>query len=180
MLTIPDKAACTSISAVTLVPLTPKCYRPIGPRQMLCTRWVYKCCAVLSCSAVFPSFQEQNASVFIVCEVLLFPRSPTGADLCVFVYVCVCTCRCCAQLLNCVQLFATACAVAHQVPLSMKFSQQECWSGLPFPLLGGLPDPGIEPTSSVSPTLAVDHWATWESHICIATKKCWAVEIWHI
>ena len=86
MLTIPDKAACTSISAVTLVPLTPKCYRPIGPRQMLCTRWVYKCCAVLSCSVVFPYFRAQNALVFMVCEVLLFPRSPSGTDSC----VCVC------------------------------------------------------------------------------------------
>ena len=88
MLTIPDKAACTSISAVTLVPLTPKCYRPIGPRQMLCTRWVYKCCAVLSCSVVFPYFRAQNALVFMVCEVLLFPRSPSGTDSC----VCVCVC----------------------------------------------------------------------------------------
>ena len=161
MLTIPDKAARTSISAVTLVPLTPKCYRPIGPRQTLCTRWVYKCCAVLSCSVVFPYFRAQDALVLIVCEVLLFPRSPSGTDLCAFVCVCVCVCVCmlmrCAQLLNCVQLFATPCAVAHQVPLSMKFSWQEYWSGLPFPLLRDLPDPGIEPTSSVSPTLAVDH-----------------------
>ena len=35
-------------------------------------------------------------------------------------------------------------AVAHQVPLSMRFSRQEYWSGLPFPSLDGLPDPGIE------------------------------------
>ena len=174
MLTIPDKAACTSISAVTLVPLTPKCYRPVGPRQMLCTRWVYKCCAVLSCLVVFPYFRAQNASVFMVCEVLLFPRSPSGTDLCVCVCARAraCTLMCCAQLVNCVQLFATPCAVARQVPLSMKFSWQEYWSGLPFPLLGDLPDPGIEPTSSAPPTLAVDHWATWESHTCIATKKC--------
>ena len=31
---------------------------------------------------------------------------------------------------------------AHQAPLSMKFSRQECWSGLPFPSPGDLPDPG--------------------------------------
>ena len=35
--------------------------------------------------------------------------------------------------------------VACQVPLSMGFSRQEYWSGLPFPFPGGLLDPGIEP-----------------------------------
>ena len=37
--------------------------------------------------------------------------------------------------------------VAHQGPLSMEFSRQEYWSGLPFPSLGDPPDPGIEPVS---------------------------------
>ena len=37
--------------------------------------------------------------------------------------------------------------VAHQTPLSMGFSRQEYWSGLPFPLPGDLPNPGIEPGS---------------------------------
>ena len=35
--------------------------------------------------------------------------------------------------------------IARQVPLSMGFSRQECWSGLPFPPPGDLPHPGIEP-----------------------------------
>ena len=35
--------------------------------------------------------------------------------------------------------------VHYQAPPSMGFSRQECWSGLPFPSLGDLPDPGIEP-----------------------------------
>ena len=35
-------------------------------------------------------------------------------------------------------------AVAHQAPLSMEFSRQENWRGLPFPTLGDLPDPGIK------------------------------------
>ena len=42
-------------------------------------------------------------------------------------------------------------AVAHQTPLSIGFFQARYWSGLPFPPLGGLPDPGIKP---VSPALA--------------------------
>ena len=55
--------------------------------------------------------------------------------------------------LSCVRLFATPWAVAHQAPLSMGFSRQEYWSGLPFPSPGDLPDPGIEPRS---PTLKAD------------------------
>ena len=42
---------------------------------------------------------------------------------------------------------ATPWTVACQAPLSMEFSRQEYWSGLPFPSLGDLPDPGIEPES---------------------------------
>ena len=52
-----------------------------------------------------------------------------------------------------VQLFATPWTVAYQAPPSMGFSRQECWSGLPFPSPGDLPDPGIEPGS---PALQVD------------------------
>ena len=37
----------------------------------------------------------------------------------------------------------TPCTVAHQAPPSMGFSRQEYWSGLPFPLPGDLPDPGM-------------------------------------
>ena len=50
-------------------------------------------------------------------------------------------------------LFATQWTVAHQGPLSMGFSSQEYWSGLPFPFPGDLPDPGIEPRS---PALQAD------------------------
>ena len=50
-------------------------------------------------------------------------------------------------------LFATPWTVAHQAPLSMGFSRQEYWSGLPFPSPGDLPDPGIEPRS---PALQAD------------------------
>ena len=51
------------------------------------------------------------------------------------------------------RLFATLWTVAYQAPLSMGFSRQEYWSGLPFPSPGDLPDPGIEPRS---PTLQAD------------------------
>ena len=45
--------------------------------------------------------------------------------------------------------FVTPWAVAHKAPLSMEFSRQENWSGLPFPFPGDLPDPGIGPGSPV-------------------------------
>ena len=45
------------------------------------------------------------------------------------------------------QLFATPWTVAHQAALSVGFSRQEYWSGLPFPSPGDLPDPRIEPGS---------------------------------
>ena len=52
---------------------------------------------------------------------------------------------------------ATPWTVAHQAPLSMEFSRQEYWSGLPFPSPGDLPDPGIK---SRSPALQADSLLT--------------------
>ena len=49
--------------------------------------------------------------------------------------------------LSCVRLFATSWTVAYQAPLSMGFSRQEFWSGLPFPSPVDLPIPGIDPRS---------------------------------
>ena len=40
--------------------------------------------------------------------------------------------------------------------MSMEFSRQECWNGLPFPSPGNLPDPGIEPMSPMSPAFAAE------------------------
>ena len=50
----------------------------------------------------------------------------------------------------CVSDFATPWTVAHQAPLSMGFSKQEYWSGLPFPSPGDLPHPGTESESLTS------------------------------
>ena len=59
-------------------------------------------------------------------------------------------------LVSRVQLSVTTWTVAHQAPLSMGFSRQECWNGLPFPSPGDLPDPGIEPASPMSPAFAAE------------------------
>ena len=53
-----------------------------------------------------------------------------------------------------VLLFVTPWTISCQAPLSMRFSRQEYWSGLPCPPPEDLPDPGIEPESLTSPALA--------------------------
>ena len=63
-------------------------------------------------------------------------------------------------MLSHVQLFVTPRIVAHKAPLSMGFPRQECWSGLPFPPQGDLPDPGIEPVSLMALTLAGGFFTT--------------------
>ena len=45
---------------------------------------------------------------------------------------------------------------AHQAPLSMKFSRQKYWRGLPFPTPGELPNPETKPTSLVPPAPQAD------------------------
>ena len=63
----------------------------------------------------------------------------------------------CRAMLSCfsrVPLFATLWTIARQHPLSMGFSQQECWSGLLCPPPGDLPNPGIESMSLKSLALA--------------------------
>ena len=59
-----------------------------------------------------------------------------------------------------VRLFATLWNVTCQALLSMGFSRQEYWSGLPFPPPGDLPDLGIEPMSLISPALAGGFFTT--------------------
>ena len=77
-----------------------------------------------------------------------------------------------AQLLRCVRHFYDFMDyIAHQTPLSMKFSRQEYWSKWPFPSSGDLHKPGIEPSSLASPALAgglFDHCAAW---ICVCYPK---------
>ena len=70
--------------------------------------------------------------------------------------MCVSICVC-ERSLSHVLLFVTLWTVAHQAPLSMEFSRQEHWSGLPFPSLGRLPNPGIKPAS---PALAGGFFTT--------------------
>ena len=73
------------------------------------------------------------------------------------------------DVLNCfshVQLFATLWTVACQAPLSLGFSSQEYWSGLPCPSPGDPPSPGIESVSLLALALAGRFFtpsANWEA-----------------
>ena len=58
-----------------------------------------------------------------------------------------------AQSLGCVRLLVTSWTVACQAPLPMEFSRQEYWSGLPFPALGDLLNPGVEARYLAFPAL---------------------------
>ena len=76
------------------------------------------------------------------------------------VYLCfinTLTCVCMLSYFSHVQFFATPLTAACPAPLSMEFSRQEYWNGLPFPIPGDLLDLGIEPTS---PALAGGFFTT--------------------
>ena len=66
-------------------------------------------------------------------------------------------------MLSCLLLFLIPWTVVRQAPLTMGFSRQEYWNGLPFPPPGDLPNPGMEPgspTPPVSPALQADSLST--------------------
>ena len=81
----------------------------------------------------------------------LCPCLTPGERVCVRTLVHTRTCTP-THTLSCIWLFATPWTLPHEAPLSMGFSRQEYWSGLPFPSPGALPNPGIK---SVSPALQV-------------------------
>ena len=63
--------------------------------------------------------------------------------------------------LSCVWLFVTLWTIVWQAPLSMGFSRQKYWSGLPFPSPGDLPDSGIKLASPASPGLTGGFFISW-------------------
>ena len=88
-----------------------------------------------------------------------------------FMYVCM------LSRFSHIWLFATPWTIAHQGPLSMGFSKQEYWSGLPCPPPGHPPNAGFKPVSLIAPALAGavgGRWgciftakATWEAHFYV-------------
>ena len=83
----------------------------------------------------------------------------------------VCVCVSCSVVST---SFLTPWTIAHQAPLSMGFSRQEYWSGLPFPPPGDLPNPGIKPTSLMSPLLVGGFFTTsttWETPLSLFSRS---------
>ena len=85
--------------------------------------------------------------VWLAFLVLTDQTSSLNAEYWFHTLVCVCS------VAQSCPLFATPRTVVHRAPLPMEFSRQEYWSGLPFPFLGNLLDPGREPKFLASPAL---------------------------
>ena len=93
------------------------------------------------------NFLENNVILLKYCwfynAVLIF--AVQQSDLVIYLCVCVCVCVCVSCSVT--SDFATTWTITRQAPLSMVFSRQEYWSGLPYPSPEDLPNPGIEPWS---------------------------------
>ena len=85
---------------------------------------------------------------------MLVPTVQQESEAAVHIHVCM------LSFFSRVQLFANLWAVACQAPLSVEFSRQEYWSGLPCPPPGDLLNPEIEPESLMSPALANGFFTT--------------------
>ena len=90
--------------------------------------------------------------------------------------MCVCV-RARARAQSC--LFATLWTGAHQAPLSMEFSRQEYWSGLPFPIPENLSDLGIKRVSCIGRRILY-HGTTWEASLHIHTYLYISIHIQNI
>ena len=83
---------------------------------------------------------------------------------------------------SCVWLFTTLWTLARQAPLSMGFSRQGYWRGLPLPTPGDLPNPGIKPVSLMSPALTGSFFTTstiWEAFFVWWKPKLWYRCLWY-
>ena len=90
----------------------------------------------------------------------------------------------CVQSLSRIRLSVSLWTVVHQTPLSMGFSRQKYWSGLPFPSPGDLPDPGIESGSSTSqadalPSEPQGSPSVWQIKSIFTALKCFCTPLTH-
>ena len=117
------------------------------------TKWISYLYTYISLPVEPPSLASSNSfrsSQSIELSSLCYKQLPTSyfkpSSVCISICVCVCS------PVSLQPLWTVAC----QAPLSMWFSGQEYWRGLPFPSPGDLPDLGIKPMSPVSPALQAD------------------------
>ena len=103
------------------------------------------------------------AQLYKTCQIVSTVAVQICTDHCFISLLHVCVLSCFSQILILVTLWTVAC----QAPLSMGFSKQEYWSGLPFPSPRNLRDPGIEPVLHTFHELVDGFFnssATWETH----------------
>ena len=109
--------------------------------------------SILIASTVLPYYFFFLIKIELIYNVMLiYALQQSNSDIYIYIY-------------SRVLLFVTLWTVACQTPLSMGFSRQEYWSGLPFLSSGDLPNPGIELVSLRSPALAIRFFTTsttWE------------------
>ena len=98
---------------------------------------------------------QVNMGIFGLCRVTSLSHSARDWAWCSPKHI---QCVCAKSLQSCPTV--TSWTVVRQVPLSIGFSRQEYWSGLPFPPPGDLPDPGVEPISLTSPARADGFFTT--------------------
>ena len=109
---------------------------------------------------------------------LWLSSTPFCVCVCTCIYVCVCVYVHAKSLQSCPTL-CNPMDYSPQAPLSMGFSRQEYWSGLPCPPPGDLPDPGIKPISLMFPALAGRFftasaaWEALESRTIICKESNW-------
>ena len=124
---------------------------------------------ITSCSSgMSASAKELRHRGSLASLITPFPLHPVSLLTTLSTYsVCLCVCVCAyANSVMSNSLRPPGLYVACQASLSKGFSRQEYWSGLPCPLPGDLPDPGIKPTSPASPALANGFFTTsvtWEA-----------------
>ena len=106
-----------------------------------------------SCQTGLTNYSYFRRSFLFLSLKLLHGEVNSDSMLEVFLWLCFC--YYCLLVLSHVRLFAAPWTVASQAPLSMAFPRQAYWSGLPFPTLRDLPEPGIELASPASPALQV-------------------------
>ena len=123
--------------------LSPVPWQPICFHSFVISRTLYK----------------QNHPIYSLLKFTFFTKQTHLR--CVFLCVFFCITNVCVFVTQLCLTLRTPWTVARQAPLSMEFSRQEYWSGLPFPFPGDLPNPGIEPGF---PALRqVLYWATREA-----------------
>ena len=115
---------------------------------------------------LFPPQDSMRSKLPQSCPILCDPMdcSPPDSSICgisqarILAWVAISFSKglhaCMLSHFSCVQFFVTPWTSARQAPLSMGFSRQEYWSGLPCPPPGDLPNPGIKLESLMSPALA--------------------------